>query len=348
MYLRLIAEGHEVRVAVSEVLAEGTMAGMVPRVGDWRSELDWVREAGDEGLILFEGVGFGVLQDELRASGLNVIGGSALGDRLEEDRAFAQELLATFGMRVTPSAEFTSIEVAVSDDDGATFGTPIVVQHVNPQGEPNGYNRGRRSILNAPYIAPESHGTDVYITYFHGKTPLQNASGVIFTGPLAKQADIYLASSHDNGATWAPVKINDDDGLTSHVFPSAQVNKNNWVYAGWTDRRVDPTFNEFTDEWATVSHDAGATFGHNVVQTDVSTTWRARADARPNFGDYNSSELLNDNQFVMTWADGRFPRGTFIPPTCTPAPPPGQTCPPRLSVTPDTLFTIANGLGTGN
>jgi len=115
MYLRLIAEGHEVRVAVSNPLAEGTMAGMVPRVGDWRSELDWVREAGDEGLILFEGVGFGVLQDELRASGLNVIGGSALGDRLEEDRAFAQELLATFGMRVTPSAEFTSIEVAVSD-----------------------------------------------------------------------------------------------------------------------------------------------------------------------------------------------------------------------------------------
>jgi hypothetical protein len=184
------------------------------------------------------------------------------------------------------------------------------------------------------------------VTYFNGKTPLQQGTG-FYTGPLGKQADIILASSHDNGTTWTPTKVNDDNGLTSHIFSSVQVNKNNWVYVGWTDRRVDPTFNEFTDEWAAVSHDAGATFGHNVEQTDVSTTWRARADAAPNFGDYNSSELLNDNQFLMTWADGRFPGGTYVPPTCNPQPPNGAPCPARLATTPDTMFTIANGLGNG-
>jgi|1186.fasta_scaffold01320_2 hypothetical protein len=238
------------------------------------------------------------------------------------------------------------IEYAISDDDGVTFSAPKVIQHVNPQGEPPGYNRGRRSILNAPYINTYPHGTDVYITYFNGKTPLQQGGG-IFTGPLARQADIMLASSHDNGNTFTPVKVNDDPGTTSHVFPNVQVNKNGWVFLSWLDRRNDPTSNELTDTWADVSHDGGATFGKDNLQTDVATNWRGRADARPNFGDYNSSELLNDNQFVITWADGRFPGGTFVPTTCTPAPPAGQSCPPRVASTPDTIFTIANGLGIG-
>jgi phosphoribosylamine--glycine ligase len=99
LYLRLQAEGHEVRISVSEPLAEGTLAGLVPRVADWRAELDWVRAAGADGIILFEAVseGFGALQDDLRRQGFNVVGGSAFGDRLENDRAFAQELLAQLG-----------------------------------------------------------------------------------------------------------------------------------------------------------------------------------------------------------------------------------------------------------
>ena len=115
MYLRLIAEGHDVRVSVSEPLASGTMAGMVPRTADWRGELPWVRDAGEDGIIVFEAVGFGALQDELRREGFNVIGGSTFGDRLEEDRAFAQELLAEAGLCVVRSGEFTSIEAAVAD-----------------------------------------------------------------------------------------------------------------------------------------------------------------------------------------------------------------------------------------
>ena len=99
LYLSLVREGHEVRVAVSEPLARGTLAGLVPRTPDWRAELDWIRAAGPEGIILFESVseGFGALQDRLRAEGFNVIGGSAYGDRLENDRAYAQEVFAGLG-----------------------------------------------------------------------------------------------------------------------------------------------------------------------------------------------------------------------------------------------------------
>lgn len=217
------------------------------------------------------------------------------------------------------------IDVAISDDDGVTF-TTKKVQDVNPQGEPRGYNRGRNTILNAPYINTYPHGQDVYLTYFNGKSPLGTPL------PFAKAADIILASSHDNANTFTTLKVNDDAGTTSHIFPSVQVNKLGDVYAGWLDRRFDPTSNALTDLFANVSHDGGLSFGHDKLQTDVATDWFVRADARPNFGDYNSSELLNDNQFLLVWSDGRFP-----PPAPTPQ-----------AATPDTLFTIANGLGVGN
>jgi phosphoribosylamine---glycine ligase len=113
--MRLIESGHEVKLAVSEPLAEDTMAGLVPRTSDWRAELDWVREFGSNGVILFEAVGFGALQDQLRADGFNVIGGSAFGDRLENDRAYALNLLASQGLNCPASAEFSDAAAALAN-----------------------------------------------------------------------------------------------------------------------------------------------------------------------------------------------------------------------------------------
>jgi len=220
-----------------------------------------------------------------------------------------------------------SIQEAFSDTDGTAFTGRQDVALVNPQGEPLGYNRGRRSILNAPYINPDNRAGfgNVYITYFNGRTPVTRP-------PFAKAADVLISRSRTNAASWdSPVKMNDDPGTTSHVFPSVQVNKNGYVFAGWLDRRNDPVNNILTDAWANVSKDLGTTFGPDREQTDVATSWFVRADARPNFGDYNSSDLLGFNDFVMTWADGRFP-----PPA-----------PAFRAATPDTIFTIANGLGVG-
>jgi phosphoribosylamine---glycine ligase len=100
---------------VSEPLAQGTMAGLVPRAPDWRSELQWVRAAGPEGLIIFEAIGFGEVQDQLRADGYNVVGGSAFGDRLENDRAFALQLLGGHGMHIANVREFETAEDAIRD-----------------------------------------------------------------------------------------------------------------------------------------------------------------------------------------------------------------------------------------
>ena len=114
LYLRLQAEGHEVKVSVSWEKAKGTLADMVKRTEDWRAELDWIREAGDEGIVIFEAVseGFGALQDALRRDGLRVIGGSAFGDRLENDRHYAQRLLAELGFEVAAAEEFSDAGTA--------------------------------------------------------------------------------------------------------------------------------------------------------------------------------------------------------------------------------------------
>jgi len=159
----------------------------------------------------------------------------------------------------------------------------------------------------------------VYVTYFSGKYALP---------ARAQQADIFVSRSTDNGTTFGPpVKVNDDPGTTSHVFPTVQVNKNGSVFVGWLDRRNDPTYNVLTDTWASVSKDNGQTFGANRIESDVATGWSVRSDAQPNFGDYMSSDLLGFGTFVIVWADGRF------------RPPGGQ------AATPDTIFTIAGGLG---
>jgi phosphoribosylamine--glycine ligase len=116
LYGRLVEDGHDVRVSIAEPLARGTMAGIVPQTEDWGAELPWVREGGRDGIILFENVakGRGSVQDALRADGFQVIGGSAFGDRLETDRAYAQTVLAGIGLSIAGVWEFSAAEPALA------------------------------------------------------------------------------------------------------------------------------------------------------------------------------------------------------------------------------------------
>jgi phosphoribosylamine--glycine ligase len=119
MYMRLARDGHEARVFVGDEDQRDTLSGLVTTVPVWRDQLDWVRAAGREGFLVFETATRGALQDQLRAEGFQVIGGSAYGDRLENDRAFGQQVMRSAGMQVVPTHEFDSF------DDAAAF----VVSH---------------------------------------------------------------------------------------------------------------------------------------------------------------------------------------------------------------------------
>jgi phosphoribosylamine--glycine ligase len=109
LYLSLMREGHEVRVHAAA--SRRAFGGLIEPVADWRDHLGWV---GTDGIILFEGVDRGTLQDALRADGYRVVGGSALGDRLERDRAYGQSVLAGAGLPTAWSQAFDTAQSALT------------------------------------------------------------------------------------------------------------------------------------------------------------------------------------------------------------------------------------------
>jgi len=114
MYVRLKSRGHDVRVYMSDEQSQGVMDGMLDISREWRDELQWIRSAGNDGIILFETASDGILQDELRMQGYNVIGGSALGDRLESDRAYGQKVLQDHGIQIAAMRQFDAFSDAMN------------------------------------------------------------------------------------------------------------------------------------------------------------------------------------------------------------------------------------------
>lgn len=113
MYFSLARDGHDVRVFVAEDEAHDIYAGMLDRIDDWRAQLDWIRNAGDEGIIVFETASMGEVADALRRDGFNVVGGSAYGDRLETDRAFGQQVMHEAGMQTASTYAFDDYAIAL-------------------------------------------------------------------------------------------------------------------------------------------------------------------------------------------------------------------------------------------
>jgi phosphoribosylamine---glycine ligase len=118
LYMRLITRGHDVRVHIADSDSSDVLEGLIDRSDSWERDVDWVR-SDREGLVIFEGTGWGSAQDRLRSEGLRVIGGSALGDRLELDRAFGQRVLEDAGLRTARSLEFGGFDDAIAHVSGA-------------------------------------------------------------------------------------------------------------------------------------------------------------------------------------------------------------------------------------
>ena len=75
---RLKQEGCEVKLFIEDKSRGDCFVNMVEKTNDWRKELDWV---GKDGLIVFDDVGYGKVQDDLRKKGYTVFGGSKESDR---------------------------------------------------------------------------------------------------------------------------------------------------------------------------------------------------------------------------------------------------------------------------
>ena len=180
LYLSLMREGHEVRVAAADPPEQRAFVGLIDPVEDWRAQLPWV---GRDGLIMFEGVASGAIQDELRAAGYRVVGGSALGDRLESDRAYGQAVLAELGLPIASSHGFATADQAaawleanpgqyVLKYDGGSHAT-YVGEH--PSGADVLFTL-RRNATGKPLLMERLRGVEVGIgAYFDGRRFLRPA-----------------------------------------------------------------------------------------------------------------------------------------------------------------------------
>ena len=112
MYEGLARRGHEVKVFVRDPACADVYGGMLDFTDDWERELGWLRSEGggsgdSKGIVLFETASEGSTQDALRREGFAVVGGSALGDRLEADREFGQQALRAIGLKTAATHAFT-------------------------------------------------------------------------------------------------------------------------------------------------------------------------------------------------------------------------------------------------
>ncbi len=112
VYMRCAADGHEVRVHIAEPESRDVLRGLVDQEPDLEAGLAWVRR-DENHVVLVEDSGWGEDQDCWRADGFNVLGSSALGDRLEQDRAFGQHVLSEAGLAVLPSHSFAKFAAAL-------------------------------------------------------------------------------------------------------------------------------------------------------------------------------------------------------------------------------------------
>jgi phosphoribosylamine--glycine ligase len=180
LYLSLMREGHEVRVYAGDPAYAGCFEGLVERVPDWKAELGWV---GRDGFVLFERVGDGATQDKLRAQGVQVIGGSALGDRLEYDRALGQAVLRGAGLRTADTHAFATAADAAAWL-AANPGRVVLKYHDNAKATFVGDHRSGQDVLfqlrrgpqGRVMLMPRLEGVEVGVgAYFDGQRFLRPA-----------------------------------------------------------------------------------------------------------------------------------------------------------------------------
>jgi phosphoribosylamine---glycine ligase len=103
-------EGHDVKLYIHEKGRRNNFDNLVKKTDNWRKELKWV---GKDGLIVFDDSGYGKIQDKLRKQGYTVFGGCELGDKLENDREFGQEIFSKYGIKTVTLKDFENMDDAV-------------------------------------------------------------------------------------------------------------------------------------------------------------------------------------------------------------------------------------------
>ncbi len=108
---RLQDEGSEVKLYIIAKKAKKNFTNIVPKITNLQIGLDWVRE--ENGTVIFDDIGYGKMQDELRAQGYNVFGGSHEGELLETNRSHAMSVFKNHKLPSIPTFDFSTIDETI-------------------------------------------------------------------------------------------------------------------------------------------------------------------------------------------------------------------------------------------
>lgn len=104
--LKLQQERHDVRLHIRNKYNKDIGDGMVNKVSAWQKYLGWAD------LVIFADSGFGNLPKKLRTRGKSVIGGTAITDKMENDREFGIRMCEVCGIPIPKYYTFDSFDKA--------------------------------------------------------------------------------------------------------------------------------------------------------------------------------------------------------------------------------------------
>lgn len=198
--LRLQAEGHEVKLYIADFELQNCYANLITKVSDWQAELDWV---GKDGLIIFDDVGYGKAQDQLRADGYTVFGGTEISERLETDRQYGQQVFAQAGLDCLPTHDFASGQAAIdfiSENPG-----PWVIKYSNSHW-----------MKSYAFLGEEENGSDVIAVLKNYQAHNINTKETVTVQKRVYGTEVGVGR-YFNGSEWVgPIEYNVEH---THLFP---------------------------------------------------------------------------------------------------------------------------------
>ncbi len=186
-------EGHDVKLFIDDPDRNINFKNLVEKTSNWKEELKWVGK-GDNGLIVFDDIGYGKEQDKLRKQGYSVFGGSVAADKLESDRPFAQRIFSKYGIKTVPIKNFRDITSAINfiKNSGGSW---VVKQ-----------NGGSSKGLN--YVGQLDNGSDVVNVLMNYRKNYSHQKEVITLQEKINGVEIGVAR-YFNGNDWVgPIEYN--------------------------------------------------------------------------------------------------------------------------------------------
>ncbi len=196
-----------------------------------------------------------------------------------------------------------------SGDGGQTFSAPVRISDFTLNCFPPGAGETSCTIVGidsnrvypSPHLRVDASGGlydgSLYVTWTaHGTT-----------ADAGRGMDVYFSRSTDNGATWTPATVLNDDGLAGNdqFFSSLAVNDRGTLVLSWYDRREDAA-NLNTKYYLTWSDDGGQTFRPAIAVSNVASDFSMIGLANGNFGIGEYTQVVvTDGYAIPFWADGR-------------------------------------------